>query len=154
MSFRAVRQHIIRFLMQIYRFIFNHHDKFICLLSPNKLSEKSSLFLGLLFVFLERIRPAHKPVVLIYINLTVNFSIDGMQLILHHYLQVAVRNLIHHLVVCKVKVLYERRYLPQQALIAYCCCFGFAISFPTFRAKADSIVKFWVFTRLYALHNA
>ena len=148
MSFRAVRQHIIRFLMQIYRFIFSPHDKFICLLSPNKLSEKSSLFLGILFGFLERIRPAHKPVVLIYINLTVNFSIDGMQLILHHYLQVAVRNPIHHIVIGEVQVLHERSYLTQQALVAYCSRFCFAISFPTFRAKADSIVKFWVLTML------
>ena len=117
------------------------------MLSLNMLSEKLLAF-RLLFGLLERVRPAHKPVVLIYIDLAVNFAVDGMQLILHHYLKVAVRNPIHHIFIGEVKVFNERRYLPQQALVAYCSRFCFAISFPTFRAKADSIVKFWVLTML------
>lgn len=111
------------------------------------LSEKLLVF-RLLFGLLERVRPAHKTVVLIDIYLPVNLAKDGMQLVFHHYLQVSVRNPIHHIVIGEVQVLHERSYLPQQALVAYCSRFCFAISFPTFRAKADSIVKFWVLTML------
>lgn len=119
------------------------------MLSPNKLSEKLLRFRRLFFLFLEWVLASCQPVVFLKaVNFMVNFTVDGMQLILHHNLQVAVRNPIHHIVVRQMQVFNERRYLTQQALVAYRCRLGFAISFPTFFAKADSIVKFWVFTIL------
>lgn len=117
------------------------------MLSPIQLSEQLLTF-SLLVRLLERVRPTHKAVVFFGRNFPVNFTIDGMQLVFHHYLQVAVRNPIYHIIIGEMQILHERSYLPQQALVAYCCCFCFAISFPTFRAKADSIVKFWVLTML------
>lgn len=57
-----------------------------------------------------------------------------------HYYQIAVRNLVKHLMIAKVQRLLECRYLSEEAVIAYNLCF--AVRLATFLAKADSFQKF------------
>lgn len=68
--------------------------------------------------------------------------ITSTEFIFLHYHQIAIWNLIQHIIVCQIEIIHERRNLPQQAIITYCLCF--AIRFATFFAKPDSVKKSFV----------
>ena len=63
-------------------------------------------------------------------------------LVFLHNHQIAVWDFFQNLFVSQMKVLHERRNLPQQAVVAYWRCF--AVMLATFLAKADSRKKSFV----------
>ena len=66
---------------------------------------------------------------------------NALLVFLHNH-QIAVWDFLQNLLVNQVKVLHERRNLPQQAVVAYWRCF--AVMLATFLAKADSRKKSFV----------
>lgn len=66
---------------------------------------------------------------------------NALLVFLHNH-QIAVWDFLQNLLVSQVKVLHERRNLPQQAVVAYWRCF--AVMLATFLAKADSRKKSFV----------
>ena len=59
------------------------------------------------------------------------------ELVFLHQNQIAVRNLIQHLVIGELQRLLECGNLSEQAIVSYNFCF--AVRFATFLAKADSL---------------